>query len=101
MKCAGLWQNGARCLDQSRTCGPLLHTPEDVLLPMVFIKQVINGLCVCGPVPSVFTGPAQAEVYVCSSYTEGEKLINFCILKILIEAQRGNHDMKTVRAQAV
>ncbi len=57
MKCAGLWPNGACCLDQSRTCGPLLHTPEDVLLPMVFIKQVINGLCVCGSVPSVFTGP--------------------------------------------
>ncbi len=77
---------------------------------MVFIKQVVNRLCVCGPVPSVFTGPAQAEVYVCSSYTEvyvcssyteGKKWINFCILKILIEAQRGNHDMKTVRAQAV
>ncbi len=45
--------------------------------------------------------PAQAEVYVCSSYTEGKKVINFCILKILIEAQRGNHDMKTARAQAV
>ncbi len=85
-------------MDQSRTCGPLLHTPEDVLLPMVFIKQVVNRLCVCVPVPSVFTGPAQAEVYVCSSYTEGNKLINFCIL---IEAQRENHDMKTVRAQAV
>ncbi len=24
------------------------------------------------------------------------KVINFCILKILIEAQRGNHDTKTV-----
>ncbi len=95
-------------MDESRTCGPLLHTPEDVLLPMVFIKQVINGLCVCGSVPSVFTGqygsqprPAQAEVHICSFCTEGKKCINFCILKIMIEAQRGNHDMKTVRAQAV
>ncbi len=57
VKCASLWPNGAWCLDQSRNCGPLLHTPEDVLLPMVFIKQVINGLCVCGPVQTVFTGP--------------------------------------------
>ncbi len=45
--------------------------------------------------------PAQAEVHICSSYTEGKKLIHFCILKIMIEAQRGNHDTKTVRAQAV
>ncbi len=80
-------------MDQSRNCGLLLHTPEDVLLPMVFIKQVINELRVCGPVQTVFTGPAQAEVYVCSSYTEvyvcssyteGGKVINFCILKNLI-----------------
>ncbi len=70
-------------LDQSRTCGPLLHTPEDVLLPMVFIKQVINRLCVCGPSTISLTGPAQAEVYVCSSYTEGKNELNFCILKIL------------------
>ncbi len=60
MKCAGLWLNGACCLDQSRNCGPLLHTPEDIV-SMVFIKQVINGLCVCGPVQTVFSGPVQVK----------------------------------------
>ncbi len=47
-ECAVLWLIGACCLD---LCGPLLHTTEDVLLPMVFI----NGLRVCGPVQTPAT----------------------------------------------
>ncbi len=62
---AGLWLNGACCLDHSRNCEPLLHTSDDVLLPMVFIKQVVNMLRVCGPVQTVFTGPVRvAAQYV-------------------------------------
>ncbi len=93
VKRAVLWLNGACCLHQSRNCGPLLHTPEDVLLPMVFIKQVVNVFVVQykHPVSSRHrprTGHSQGQHrqrwHICSSYTEGKKWFNFYILKLMI-----------------